>query len=101
MISLNFLFQLKFPLISNSYFKKKDIPVVLVGNKLDLQDHRQISTEEGKELADSWGSTYVEASAKTNQGVSEVFSSCVRAIIAWRRAHPPPPEKKTHTCILL
>lgn len=40
------------------------VPVILVGNKNDLDAERVISEEEGHRLADSWKTVYVEASAK-------------------------------------
>lgn len=39
-------------------------PIILVGNKTDLQMERKISTEEGKKLAQSWNAQFVEVSAK-------------------------------------
>ena len=42
---------------------KEDIPVVLVGNKVDLQGKRVISEESALELADTYGLNYHETSA--------------------------------------
>lgn len=42
------------------------VPIVLVGNKKDLHMERSISTEQGKQLADSWKVSFMEASAKQN-----------------------------------
>ncbi|MBY8985428.1 MAG: GTP-binding protein [Candidatus Lokiarchaeota archaeon] len=49
------------------------IILILVGNKADLNDERQISTEEGMDLAKELGVYYMETSAKTNQNVGELF----------------------------
>ena len=46
------------------FFFHFSVPVVLVGNKLDLQKERVVSTEEGKRLAESWGATFIETTAK-------------------------------------
>lgn len=43
------------------------VPLILVGNKKDLHVERTISTEEGKQLADSWKVSFMEASAKQNE----------------------------------
>lgn len=43
------------------------IPVVLVGNKSDLEMHRVVSEEEGRRLADSWKGVFLESSAKNNE----------------------------------
>ncbi|KAL1460587.1 hypothetical protein WDU94_012563 [Cyamophila willieti] len=49
------------------------VPIVLVGNKKDLHMERMISYDEGKRLAESWKAGFVEASAKQNDGVSDIF----------------------------
>ena len=53
------------------------IPFLLVGNKADLTDRRQVSQEEAGERAQSWGVPYVETSAKTRENVDKV-RHCVR-----------------------
>ena len=51
-------------------------PIVVVGNKCDLENERNVSYEEGQELTKRLGDTAVffEASAKTNINVDEVWS---------------------------
>ena len=34
------------------------VPVVLVGNKIDLENERRVLYQEAKELANSWGAEY-------------------------------------------
>ena len=51
----------------------KTIFMVLVGNKSDLEDRRQVSTEEGQELADKYGLQFYETSAKTGDNVDLIF----------------------------
>ncbi|KAJ1916582.1 Ras- protein Rab-1A [Mycoemilia scoparia] len=52
----------------------------LVGNKSDLQDKRQVTTEEAKEFADSLGISFIETSAKESENVDEAFVSLARQI---------------------
>lgn len=59
---------------------KSNIPLVLVGNKTDLHMERNISTQQGKQLADSWGATFVESSAKQNESVEEIFKAVLQLI---------------------
>lgn len=64
------------------------IPIVLVGNKLDLDEERQVSTEEGRGLAQKFACGFLEASAKTNTNIKEIFFELVRMMIKWRQSHP-------------
>ena len=56
-----------------------DTPVVLVGNKSDLEERRQVPIEEARTKAEEWGVQYVETSAKTRANVDKVgvCSVCV------------------------
>ena len=55
-----------------------DIPMVLVGNKCDLEEHREVSTEEGIEQANYYGIPFFESSAKVRINVEEAFYEAVR-----------------------
>jgi Ras-related protein Rab-11A len=46
---------------------QSEIRILLVGNKVDLTDQRQVPTEEGKEFARANGLFFWETSGKTNQ----------------------------------
>uniref|UniRef100_A0A8I3WH47 Ras-related protein Rab-17 n=1 Tax=Callithrix jacchus TaxID=9483 RepID=A0A8I3WH47_CALJA len=52
-----------------------EVLVMLVGNKTDLSEEREVTFEEGKEFADSHKLLFMETSAKLNHQVSEVFSA--------------------------
>ena len=61
--------------------KDKDkVPVVLVGNKCDLESERQVTTNEGNDLARSFGCPFLETSAKTRINVEDSFFNLVREI---------------------
>jgi GTPase SAR1 family protein len=51
-----------------------DIPMVLVGNKNDLEDERVVGKQNGESLARSFACTFLEASAKLQVNVNEVSS---------------------------
>ena len=46
---------------------------MLIGNKCDLFEQRQVSQLEGKQLADANGMLFLETSAKDNINVREMF----------------------------
>ena len=49
-------------------------PVIIVGNKLDLEESRVVSTQEGEKFAKEHNYHFYEASAKTGQNVQEAFN---------------------------
>ena len=48
-------------------------PVIIVGNKLDLEENRQVSYEEGEKFAKEHNYHFYETSAKTGKNVQEAF----------------------------
>ncbi|KAJ3212035.1 Ras GTPase [Dinochytrium kinnereticum] len=55
-------------------------PVVLVGNKADLESHRAVASSEGREAAHHFGCPYIESSARTRVNVDEAFHLLIKAI---------------------
>jgi len=49
------------------------VPIVLVGNKCDLEERREVMSVEGMALAKSWNCPFFESSAKTRVNVAETF----------------------------
>ncbi|CAI2379774.1 unnamed protein product [Moneuplotes crassus] len=49
--------------------------IVLIGNKIDLEDQRMVSYDEGKELADEYGFDFVETSVLEGIGTAELMPS--------------------------
>ena len=47
--------------------------IMIVGNKSDLDERRQVSTEEGERFAKENGLIFMETSAKTAHNVEESF----------------------------
>ncbi|XP_076015246.1 ras-related protein Ral-B isoform X1 [Genypterus blacodes] len=56
------------------------IPLLLVGNKSDLEDRRQVSVDEARGKAEEWGVQYVDTSAKTRANVDKVFFDLMREV---------------------
>ena len=49
------------------------VTIIIVGNKIDLAEKRQVSTEDGQALADELGTTFTETSAKVGINVKQLF----------------------------
>ena len=61
-------------------FGKADMVVVLVGNKSDLGQSREVTEEEGKGLAEKEGLCFMETSALENLNVEEAFLHMITKI---------------------
>lgn len=57
-----------------------DVPVIVIGNKCDLEAERQVSYEEGLALAEQFNCKFLETSAKQRINVEEAFFDVVRSI---------------------
>jgi GTPase KRas protein len=97
----------------------KEIPFFLAGNKCDLEDSRQVSTERGRKLAEKLNCPFLETSAKTRQNVCEAFETLVREVRKYRskkaqeeqqqantvdssaKRNEKPPKPKKKRCLLL
>lgn len=58
------------------------VPLVLVGNKCDLEEDRVVSKEQGAGLASSWGgnTVFIETSARKKINIDEVFHCLVKQV---------------------
>lgn len=55
-------------------FASKDVNKLLVGNKCDLEEKREVAYEEGLELAKQYDVPFLEVSAKNATNVEETFT---------------------------
>ncbi|MEM3586723.1 MAG: GTP-binding protein [Candidatus Jordarchaeaceae archaeon] len=63
-----------------------DIPRVLLGNKVDLDQQRKVTPRDGEELAKKLGNIpYFETSAKTGQQVNEAFQKIAQLVYEWAK----------------
>uniref|UniRef100_UPI00359022E3 ras-related protein R-Ras2 n=1 Tax=Myxine glutinosa TaxID=7769 RepID=UPI00359022E3 len=69
---------------------RDDFPMILVGNKADLEHQRQISQNDGQQLARTLKVQYMEASAKIRQNVDQSFHDLVRVIRKFQLEERPP-----------
>ncbi|CAG5947720.1 ras-related protein Rap-2a-like [Menidia menidia] len=94
----------------------KHAPIVVVGNKVDRDKERQVSTEDVLATVEmDWNNRYLEASAKENVNVVELYTELLRQVNLPSRLSPAlrrrretfpkdthfrPPMNKTNSCIL-
>ncbi|KAF8350232.1 ras family-domain-containing protein [Amanita rubescens] len=68
--------------------KRGDPIFMLVGNKCDKVQEREVTREEGAALARQFGCEFIETSAKTSQNVERVFTNLVRALRQTKSIEP-------------
>ncbi|KAK2505965.1 hypothetical protein MC885_020980 [Smutsia gigantea] len=70
-----------------------EVVVMLVGNKVDLDEEREVTFQEGQEFAESKSLLFLEASAKMNHQVTEVFSTVARELLRREEAQGGPTRR--------
>jgi len=73
---------------------------ILVGNKCDLADQRQVSQEEAEELAVTLGGVYIETSAKTATNVDRIFEEAFWSYVH-NNAFFHDPQKSSGKCSIM
>ena len=71
------------PDIVEQIFRIRDtdqVPMIIVGNKTDLEDQRVITKEQGQQIANKYNCPFVETSAKMKTNVDFVFSELLEYI---------------------
>ena len=86
-------------------FRIKDIPIILVGNKCDLNE-REVTTKEGKLLAKQWNIPFYETSAKTLINNKIIFYEIIKLISKQRKINEiirakTIKSKKKYKCYIL
>lgn len=71
-------------------------PIILVGTKKDMkEDGKGVSSEDGQRVAmEIKAIKYMECSAKTQNGLKQVFDEAIRSVIMARNAAPKKQSKK-------
>ena len=62
-----------------------EVPIVLVGNRKDLEGERKVSSNEAARLAYSWGIEYIEANTKNNLNCKESFEILSKEILLFKK----------------
>jgi Ras-related protein Rab-1A len=61
-------------------YASENVNKILVGNKADLADKRQVRYEDAKAFADEHGMSFLETSAKEDTNITEAFELMAREI---------------------
>ena len=85
-----------------------DVEKMIVGNKCDMEDRRQIPKERGEGIAAENGIRFIETSAKDNINIEEAFTQLTQSIldklpttaqsIPQHAALPTPNKKEGQSC---
>ncbi|CAK7272720.1 Ras-related protein rsr1 [Sporothrix epigloea] len=59
----------------------ENTPMVIIGNKADLEDQRAVSRSKAFSLSQQWNAPYYESSARTRTNVDEVFIDLCRQML--------------------
>ncbi|XP_035244532.1 ras-related protein Rap-1A-like [Anguilla rostrata] len=79
----------------------EDVPMILVGNKCDLEEERVVGKEQGQNLARQWNHcAFLESSAKSKINVLDIFYDLVRQINRKTPVEKKKAKKKSN-CVLL
>ncbi|KAI1786766.1 ras-domain-containing protein [Ganoderma leucocontextum] len=80
----------------------EDIPIVVVGTKMDLRGEREVSSERMHELAVKWGVPFYETSAKNGWHVDEVFQLLLeRMREKYPAGEPKSKKRRRDQCVVM
>ena len=69
-----------------------DVLILMVGNKVDLASARVVSVEAGQEAAQRLGAMFMECSARTGQGIKDMFRDIAETLPSRNTAATPAPR---------
>uniref|UniRef100_A0A6B2LV01 Small monomeric GTPase n=1 Tax=Arcella intermedia TaxID=1963864 RepID=A0A6B2LV01_9EUKA len=74
---------------------------MLVGNKCDLENEREVNKLEGQAVAKDWDCPFYETSALIGTNVQEAFYSLVREIRKAQTLQTNQENNKKNSCLLI
>mmetsp|Transcript_49575 Transcript_49575/g.91446 ORF Transcript_49575/g.91446 Transcript_49575/m.91446 type:complete len:203 (+) Transcript_49575:83-691(+) len=74
----------------------ENVQRILVGNKVDLQDNRKVSHQEGVDLAKRFNMAFFETSAKSGQDVETAFLSIAEKVVEQQQSKQQPAAEQSN-----
>ena len=68
-------------------YQQKDFPIILLGNKCDLENERQVQREEGEQIAIEKGIKFLETSNKEGINIKESVKELVDMILKNKKSN--------------
>ena len=59
----------------------EEVIIILAGNKIDMENNRKVSTEDGQKLASELNAMFFETSAKEGTNVKTLFNELAKKLI--------------------
>ena len=75
--------------------------MLLIGNKADLEETREVKYIDAAELASSWNSKYFEVSVKNGNNINQCFLEVITEALKSNKTHPVKHTKSKKCCILM
>jgi len=78
-------------------------PIVVVGNKCDMEEEREVSLEEGRKLAYTWNALFMECSAKTGHNIEHAFATLAKEVKEFKAKvrEPDRASRRWRWCVIL
>ena len=67
----------------------KDILIILIGNKSDLEDKREVSKDEAETKAEQYNTAFLETSAKSGDNITKGFMELIEQIYKANKDNTP------------
>ena len=67
-----------------NFFKESensDVPIIIIGNRCDLKDKREVSVEQGELKAKKYGADFIETSALSGLNIDKAFKILIKKVI--------------------
>ena len=63
----------------------KNLSIIIIGNKCDLEDQRQVNKEQGEEKAKNYEVAFMETSALSGENLDKAFEKMINSV--YKKCH--------------